>query len=88
MLLYSTVATVLLCTVVQYINIQSAFSGVFVLFSISIENRDSETVLVQYCTRTPYRFCHAEFEAAKTRSCDTLGTKSITTIFHFFILSL
>jgi hypothetical protein len=33
----------------------------------------------------PYRFCHAEFEAAKTRSCDKLGTKSITMILHFFI---
>ena len=28
-------------------------------------------------------FCHAEFEEAKTRSCDKLGTKSITTILHF-----
>ena len=36
----------------------------------------------------PYRFCHAEFEAAKTRSCDKLGTKSITTKFHFFITGL
>ena len=35
-----------------------------------------------------YRFCHAEFEAAKTRFGDQLGTKSITTIFHFFIPSL
>ncbi len=36
----------------------------------------------------PYRFCHAQFEKAKTRSCDKVGTKSITTILHFFIPSL
>ena len=37
----------------------------------------------------PYRFCHAEFaEVAKTRFGDQMGTKSITTTFHFFIPSL
>jgi hypothetical protein len=39
-------------------------------------------------TGYPIRFCHAEFEEAKTRSCDKLGTKSITTILHFFIPGL
>ncbi len=34
------------------------------------------------------RFCHTEFEAAKTRSCDKVGTKSITIKFHFFIPGL
>ena len=43
---------------------------------------------------SPRRIDHTDFgprwsfEAAKTRSCDKVGTKSITTIFHFFIPGL
>ena len=62
----------------------------FTAFFSLISHHCGNVCEIMFAKTPPYpiRFCHAEFEEAKTRSCDKLGTKSITTILHFFIPGL